>query len=149
MSIDLEETETPNGVLADVLGRVAEKMTEIAAAEQVVKRLEKELAELEGQATEQLGMSGLERCTVAGKTWWRDEALLVSSLKDYREEMLEAAKAEKLDDAIAVNTATLKAWLTERAKARNIPLEDAVKGTRFDGLVSQFVKIRLRSRTTG
>lgn len=147
MSIELEEHETPNGVLADVLGRVAEKMTEIAAAEQVVKRLEKELEELEGQATEQLGLSGLERCTVAGKTWWRDETLLCSSLKEYREEMLEAARAEKLEDAIAVNTATLKAWLTERAKARNIPLEDAVKGTRFDGLVSQFVKIRLRSRT--
>lgn len=149
MSIELEEHETPNGVLADVLGRVAEKMTEIAAAEQVVKRLEKELEELEGQATEQLGLSGLERCTVAGKTWWRDETLLCSSLKEYREEMLEAARAENLEDAIAVNTATLKAWLTERAKARNIPLEDAVKGTRFDGLVSQFVKIRLRSRTIG
>ena len=147
MSIELEEHETPNGVLADVLGRVAEKMTEIASAEQVVKRLEKELEELEGQATEQLGLSGLERCTVAGKTWWRDETLLCSSLKEYREKMLEAARAENLEDAIAVNTATLKAWLTERAKARNIPLEDAVKGTRFDGLVSQFVKVRLRSRT--
>lgn len=149
MSIELEEHETPSDLLADVLARVAQKMAEIAAAEEVVKRLDKELNELESQATEQLALSGLERCTVAGKTWWRDETLLCSSLKEYREEMLEAARAEKLEDAISVNTATLKAWLTERAKARDIPLEDAVKGTRFDGLVSQCVKVRLRSRTVG
>lgn len=147
MSIDLEESETPNGLLADALASVAEKMGELAAAEEVVKRLGKELNELEGKATEQLAISGLERCTVAGKTWWRDEALRVNSLKEFREEMIKAAMAEKLEDAISVNTATLKSWLTERSKALDIPLEDAVKGTRFDGLVSQFVQVRLRSRT--
>jgi hypothetical protein len=146
MSMDFE---TPNGQLSDVLARVADKMREIEAAEQVVKRLDKELASLESQATEQLAISGLERCTVAGKTWWRDETLLCSSLKDYREEMLEAARAENLEDSISVNTSTLKSWLTERAKAKGIPLEDAVKGTRFDGLISQFVKVRLRSRSVG
>jgi hypothetical protein len=139
--------ETPNGLLADVLARAADKMREVAVAEEVVKRLGKELEELESQATEQLGLSGLERCTVAGKTWWRDETLLCSSLKEFRKELIEAARAEKLEDAIAVNTATVKAWLTERAKDLDIPLEDAVKGTRFDGLVSQLVKVRLRSRT--
>ena len=146
MSVDLE---TPNGQLSDVLARVADKMREVEAAEQVVKRLDKELAALESQATEQLGVSGLERCTVAGKTWWRDETLLCSALKENREELIEAAKAEKLEDAISVNTATLKSWLTERARARDIPLEDAAKGTRFDGLISQFVKVRLRSRSVG
>jgi len=143
MSTDLE---TPTGWLADVLARVAAKMIEIAAAEEVLKRLGKECDELESQATELLGLSGLERCTVAGKTWWRDETLLCSSRKEFREELIEAARAENLEDAIAVNTATLKAWLTERAKERDIPLEDATKGTRFDGLVSQCVKVRLRSR---
>jgi hypothetical protein len=143
MSTDLE---TPNGLLADMLARAADKMREIAAAEEVVKRLSKELEELESQATEQLGLSGLERCTVAGKTWWRDETLLCSSRKEFREELIEAARAENLEDAIAVSTVTLKAWLMERARDRDIPLEDAVKGTRFDGLVSQCVKVRLRSR---
>ena len=141
------DSGSPDGLLADVLARVASKMTEIDAVEKEAKRLGKELDELESQATEMLGLSGLQRCTVAGKTWWRDETLLCNSLKEYRAEMIEAAQAENLDDAIAVNTATLKSWLMERAKTLDISLEDAIKGTRFDGLVSQCVKVRLRSLT--
>jgi hypothetical protein len=61
--------------------------------------------------------------------------------------LIEAAEAEGLEDAVTLNNATVKAWLTERAKVSGCPLEDAVKGTRFEGLVGQFVEVRLRSRT--
>jgi hypothetical protein len=66
-----------------------------------------------------------------------------------REKLIEAAKAEKLDDAVTLNPATVKAWLNERAKESGCPLDEAVIGTKFEGLVGQYVETRLRSRVLG
>jgi hypothetical protein len=146
MSVDLTELTPPEGLSA-MLARLVEKQSARDAVAAQLKSMDKELEEMESQAAEQLGASGLDGCRVAGKTWWIDEALRLSLTKDNREALIEAAKAEGLEDAVTVNNATVKAWLTERAKRSDCPLEDAVKGTRFDGLVGQFVEVRLRSRT--
>jgi hypothetical protein len=76
-----------------------------------------------------------------------DESLYVSVPKDNREAVLAAAEAEGLEDAITLNTTTLKAWLKERAKEADVTLERAADGTSFAGLVSSYVKVRLCSRT--
>jgi hypothetical protein len=143
MSVDLMPPEGLSALLAKLVDRQAAR--DVVAAQ--LKTIERELDELESKAAEELGMSGLDGCRVAGKTWWIDEALRLSLTKEHREDLIEAAEAEGLEDAVTVNNATVKAWLTERAKASGCPLEDAVKGTRFEGLVGQYVEVRLRSRT--
>lgn len=150
MTIDLAalaDDLTPPEGLSALLARLVEKQAARDVVAGQLKQMEKELEELEGKAAEQLGASGLDGCRVAGKTWWVDEALRLSLTKEYREELIAAAEAEGLEDAVTVNNATVKSWLTERAKERDCPLEDAVKGTRFEGLVGQYVEVRLRSRT--
>jgi len=143
MSVDLMPPEGLSALLAKLVDRQAAR--DVVSAQ--LKTIERELDELESKAAEELGMSGLDGCRVAGKTWWIDEALRLSLTKEHREDLIEAAEAEGLEDAVTVNNATVKAWLTERAKASGCPLEDAVKGTRFEGLVGQYVEVRLRSRT--
>ena len=150
MSVDLgklaDELTPPEGLSA-LLARLVERQTARDVVAGQLKAMEKELDELESQAAEQLGLSGLDGCRVAGKTWWVDESLLVSVPKDNREAVMSAARAEGLEDAITVNTATIKAWLSERAKETGGDLERAADGTSFAGLVSSYVKVRLRSRT--
>jgi hypothetical protein len=152
MSVDLDamaDDLTPPEGLSALLARLVEKQAAIDALAGQLKSLERELEELESLAAEQLGASGLDGCRVAGKSWWIDEALYVSVPGDNRKKILEAAEAEGLKDAITVNTSTLKAWLAERAKDSGVSLEDAAAGTKFDGLISQYVKVRLRSRVVG
>lgn len=144
MSVD--ELTPPEGLSA-LLAKLVDRQAARDVVAVQLKAIERELDELESKAAEELGMSGLDGCRVAGKTWWIDEALRLSLNKEHREELIEAAEAEGLQDAVTLNNATVKAWLTERAKASGCPLEDAVKGTRFEGLVGQFVEVRLRSRT--
>lgn len=142
MSVNL----MPEGLSA-LLAQLVDRQTVRDGIAAQLKKIERELEELESQAAEELGMSGLDGCRVAGKTWWIDEALRLSLTREHREELIKAAEAEGLEDAVTLNNATVKAWLTERAKATGCPLEDAVKGTRFEGLVGQYVEVRLRSRT--
>jgi hypothetical protein len=152
MSVDLTalaEELTPPDSLSALLARIVEKQAARDTASAAVKKMEKEIDELEALASEQLAASGLDGCRVAGKTWWVDEALRLSLTGANREELLKAAKAEKLEDAVTLNPATVKAWLVERAKEKDCPLDQAVVGTQFEGLVGQFVETRLRSRVIG
>jgi hypothetical protein len=150
MSIDLQalaDDLTPPEGLSALLARLVERQAARDVVAGQLKAMDKEIEELKSQAAEQLGASGLDGCRVAGKTWWVDEALLVSVPKDNREAVMAAAEAEGLEDAITVNTSTLKAWLSERAKEAGVSLERAADDTSFAGLVSAYVKVRLRSRT--
>ena len=144
--MSVQELAPPEGLSA-LLARLVEQQAARDVVAGQLKAMDKELEGLESQAAEQMGLSGLDGCRVAGKTWWIDEALRLSLTRENREQLIEAAEAEGLEDAVTLNNATVKAWLTERAKVSGCPLEDAVKGTRFEGLVGQFVEVRLRSRT--
>lgn len=152
MSVDLEQMDAasqPAG-LSELLAEIVAKREVRDAAARELKRHDADLERLEGLAAEQLGMSGLDGCRASGRTWWLDETLYVSTADANREELIAAAHAEQLDDAITVNTSTIKSFLVERAKANGSgSLVDAVAGTRFDGLISQFVRQRLRSRVAG
>jgi hypothetical protein len=147
MSSDVAEI-APEG-LSDLLARIVVKQEIRDGIAAQLKSVEKELESLESLASEQLGASGLDGCRVAGKTWWIDEALYVSAPKENREKIIEAAEGEGLQDAVSVNTTTIKSWLCERAKRLDTGLDDAAVGTKFEGLISQFVKVRLRSRASG
>ena len=152
MTIDLSalaDELTPPEALSDLLARIVERQKERDAAAAAVKQMDREIEKLESDAAEQLGASGLDGVRVAGKTWWVDEALRLSMVGANREALLKAANVEGLKDAITLNPATVKAFLCERAKDTGCPLDEAVKGTAFDGLVGQYVEVRLRGRAIG
>lgn len=153
MSVDLNalaDELTPPDSLSALLSRLVERQAKRDEAAALVKQMDRELEELENLAAEQLAASGLDGVRAAGKTWWVDQTLRLSVPKDNRDAVLEAAQAEGLaDELITVNTATLKAWLTERAKKAGGDLADCSKGTAFDGLCSEYVETRLRSRVMG
>ena len=151
MTIDLAELEkrvTPPDGLATLLANIVKERAEKDQMAGVVKAMEKKIEEMESLASEQIAASGLDKCRVAGKTWWVDQTLLLSVSKGNRDAVLAAARAEGIEDELlTINTATLKAWLVERCKASESDLSAASSGTAFAGLVSEFVKVRLRSLT--
>ncbi|CAB4176764.1 hypothetical protein UFOVP1423_31 [uncultured Caudovirales phage] len=146
MSVD-ESGTLPSG-LSDLLGRVAYLREEKAAAEAVVKKIGEELDKNERLAVEALGVSGLDGCRVAGRTWWMQEELRLSISADARERVMKAAKKHGIAAEITtIATATLKSWLKEQAQARGRERgQSFVEGTAFKGLVTEFVEPTLRSR---
>lgn len=129
--------------LAAILDRVVSKKSEKDALSKQLKDVDRELDELETLAAEQMALSGLDGVRAAGKTWWIEEQFYLSVPAENREEVLKAATAEGIKDLTTINTATLKAWLLEK---RAEGAETIAAGTAFDGLVSEFRKVRLRGR---
>ena len=144
MTIDLgaiAKEETPASGLAKLLADIVSQREAKDEMANVVKGMEKRLEQLEMLATEQIAASGLDKCRVAGKTWWVDQTLLLSVTKDNRDAVLAAAKLEGFKDGelLSVNTSALKAWLIERVKESGGELADSSTGTAFNGLVEEFV----------
>lgn len=129
--------------LAAILDRVVSKKIEKDALSKQLKDVDKELDELETFAAEQMALSGLDGVRASGKTWWIEEQFYLSVPSENREEVLKAATAEGIKDLTTINTATLKSWLLEK---RAEGAETIAGGTAFDGLVSEFRKVRLRGR---
>lgn len=145
MSVEVPDVA---GELSDTLTRIAELRDRKSEAEAALKAVNDELDRLEKLALESLGASGLDGCRVAGRTWWMEESLRLSVNAGQRDRVLEAAKQENIAEEITtVATATLKAWLSEQAKKRGRERgQSFVAGTAFDGLVSEFIEPKLRSR---
>jgi hypothetical protein len=142
-----DEKDVP-GALCDLLAEVARLRSAKEEADARAKDAGQTLDRMERLALESLGASGLDGCKVAGRTWWLQESLRLSINADQREKVLEAAKKEGIAEEITtVATATLKAWLSERAaKKGRSKGESFVTGTAFAGLVTEFVEPQLRSR---
>ena len=153
MSVDLDSLAAdmqPPDSLSALLARIVERQAERDELAARVKSLDKELENLEGLATEGIKASGLDGCRVAGKTWWVDETLLLSVPKENRDAVMAAAEKEGIaEELVTVNTATLKSWLIGRVKDSGGSMEEATAGTAFEGLVDEYIKVRLRSRTMG
>jgi hypothetical protein len=135
--------------LNEILDAVVKKQAECAEFEMRMKKMNAECKELEDLAAEALAASGLERVTYAGRSWRVETVSYLSVPKDNRDAVLQAAHNEGIaDELTTVNTATLKSWLVERKKELG---EEGVgtlaEGTSFDGLVSEYSQIRLRSRS--
>lgn len=150
MSVDSEVGESQR--LSKLLERVSELQSEKERLAAAAKKVNKELDELEQLAVEELSLSGLEGVRAAGKSWFTREFFSVSVPLERRAAVVAAARDEGLDDMIAVNTSTLKAWLLEnRAQKEG---DDAnggslASGTPFEGLVNEYREVRLSHRTIG
>lgn len=135
--------------LSRLLERVAELQSDKAKMEAEVTSINKKLKEAESLAVEALAISGLDGVRAAGKSWGTREFYSVSIPTENRSAVVAAAKAEGLDDLIAVNTSTLKAWLMERRRGEGEADSGLASGTAFDGLVTEFREVRLSHRTVG
>jgi hypothetical protein len=145
--------QTAEARLTDLLGRLAAKQDEFAAANAVVKGIEGEMDDLETQARDVMELTGMDTCGTAGRTWYLRRDVSVNVPKDKRDAVL--AAAEKVtdmdgvtlaDDLRTILTGTLKAWLKEQAKATDKPEgEPLAAGTPFAGLVNEFTKVTLCS----
>lgn len=135
--------------LNEILDAVVKKQAERDELEMRMKKLNSECKEIEDLAAEALAASGLERVTYAGRSWRVESVAYLSVPKDNRDAVLQAAYNEGIaDELTTVNTATLKAWLVERKKERGEDSGEALAaGTAFDGLVSEYSQMRLRSRS--
>lgn len=95
--------------LCDLLSEVARLRDEKSAAEAALKSVNEMLDRMERLALESLGVSGLDGCKVAGRTWWMQESLRLSVNADQRDNVLAAAQKEGIAEEITtVATATLK-----------------------------------------
>lgn len=138
-----------NDGLATVLEKCAAASKEVDELSSQLRESKRRLEELENLATEMIGASGLSRVSVAGRTWWAEESLLLSIPKEVRDEAFDAAEAEGiLDELLTLNTSTLKSWLVERAKEQGQSLRDAAQGTAFESVVKGCCRVRLRSRAS-
>jgi hypothetical protein len=131
--------------LSETLERVAALYDERDAAEKVVKDIKKRIEQAESLAVEQLAASGLDLVRVAGKSWSLQDFWSVSILADRKEDAVRIANENGLKDYVAVNTASLKAWLVEQHKERGG--ETLAAGTPFDGIVSEYHEKKLRKQT--
>ena len=145
VSDQLETSQRLSRLLERVAELQAEKDRIAAEATAVGKRLK----DAEQMAVEELAASGLDGVRAAGKSWFTREFFSVSVPTENKEKVVAAAKAEGLTDLITVNTATLKAWLSERRKSANGEPTSLAAGTAFDGLVTEFREVRLSHRTVG
>lgn len=133
-----------------LLERVVKKQAEYDEANIRAKALKTELEEIEGLAAEALGASGLEKVTCAGRSWRVETATYLNVPKDNREAVLQAAVKEGISEELTtVNTSTLKSWLTNHHGDNADKVESLAAGTAFEGLVTEYREIRLRSRVAG
>jgi len=140
-----------HGELSALLERVTELDKQIGTLSAQVEDLQRQRAQIEGLAVEEMRSQRLDGVRVAGRSWRVEEALRLSVSKDRRDAVLEAARAAGIEDAITtVATPTLKAWLVERAKeAGRDSGRPFSAGTPFEGLVGEFVELKLRHLTVG
>lgn len=134
--------------LNELLERVVRKQSEHEEALIRLKALKQELDSIESLAAEALAASGMEKVTCFGRTWRTEVATYLSIPKDNRRLVIEAAGKEGIaDELTTVNTSTLKAWLSERHGEGDA--DSLAEGTAFEGLVSEYRAVRLRSRSIG
>ena len=124
--------------------KIAEKSAEVDALKERREHLEK-------LAVEEMTAQRLDGVKVAGRSWRIEHDHYVSVTEDNRKAVLEAAKGEGWDAAlITVNTARLKTLLKERAKEAGMDARRPfTEGSKFAGLVSEYVAPKLRHVTTG
>lgn len=133
-------------------------LTEIAGIDGVIKELNDRIDELkarrnelEDAAVKRLTDEGLDGVKVAGRSWRVEWTHSFSAPEARKDLVMRAAEKEGLLETVtSINTARLKALLTERAKDAGTDARALFSdGTAFEGIVGEFVAPRLRSVSAG
>lgn len=135
-----------SGVLVSALEQITLIDKSISDMEQSIKGLRERRESLEKIAIEEMTTERLEGVRAASRSWRVEYSHHMSVPADSRDAVLDAARAEGWEsDVKQVNTLRLKALLAERARDAGTDARSSfVSGTRFDGLVGEFVKPVLR-----
>lgn len=132
--------------LQDSLSEIADIDSEIKTLNDQIDALKERRNELEDAAIKRITEEGLDGVKVAGRSWrveWTHSFSAPEATKDVV--MRAAAKEGLLETVTQVNTARLKALLTERAKDSGTDARALYSdGTAFEGLVGEYVAPKLR-----
>jgi hypothetical protein len=134
--------------LQAALAEIAEIDRQVAELDDKSDELKKRRGQLEEIALEEIATQRLDGVKAAGRSWRVEWSHSFSAPEARKEAVMEAARrAGLLDKVTQVNTARLKALLTEKAKeAGTDPRRLFSEGTEFEGLVGEYVRPVLRHR---
>jgi hypothetical protein len=142
-------SSTDTGPLHAALAEISEIDKKMVALNGEIDKLKERRDSLEEIAVEELTTQRLDGVKTAGRNWRVEWTHSFSAPEARKEIVMEAArKAGLLDAVTTINTARLKALLTEKAKeAGTDPRQPFSAGTEFDGLVGEYVRPVLRHRS--
>lgn len=143
------QSSTDTAPLQSALAEIAEIDREVAGLNDQIDKLKERRGKLEEIALEEMTTQRLDGVKAAGRNWRIEWTHSFSAPEARKEAVMEAARQAGLLDAVTqVNTARLKALLTERAKeAGRDARQPYSEGTEFEGLVGEFVRPTLRHLT--
>lgn len=146
MSLSMDTAAAP---LQSALAEIANLDKAVAELNDRIDELKKRRDHLERIAIEEMTTQRLDGVKAAGRSWRIEWTHSFSAPEARKDAVMEAARRAGLLEAVTqVNTARLKALLTERAKEAgrdaSLPYSD---GTEFQGLVGEFVAPKLRHLT--
>jgi hypothetical protein len=143
-------TDTQVAPLQRALAEIGEIDAQVKNLNDEIDKLKERRNHLEGIAIEEMTNGRLDGVKAAGRSWRVEWKHYFSAPEARKEAVMEAARRAGLLDAVtSVNTARLKAELTERAKAAG---KDARRlysdGTEFEGLVGEYIQPTLMHVTS-
>jgi len=143
-------TDTPVAPLERALFEIGEIDAKVKSLNDEIDKLKERRNHYEGIAVEEMSNQRLDGVKAAGRSWRIEWSHSFSAPEARKEAVMEAARSAGLLDAVTqVNTARLKALLTERAKEAGMdPRQPYSAGTEFDGLVGEYVRPVLRHVTS-
>jgi predicted AAA+ superfamily ATPase len=143
-------TDTQVAPLERALFEIGEIDARVKELGDEIDKLKERRAHYEGIAIEEMTNGRLDGVKAAGRSWRIEWSHSFSAPEARKEAVMDAARSAGLLDAVTqVNTARLKALLTERAKEAGMdPRQPYSAGTEFDGLVGEYVRPVLRHVTS-
>jgi hypothetical protein len=144
-------SSTDTATLQRALADITATDQEIAKLNERIDDLKTRREHLEKIAVEEIQSQRLDGVRAAGRSWRIEWAHSFSAPEARKEAVMEAARRAGLLDAVTtVNTARLKALLTERAREAGMDASQPYsEGTEFAGLVGEYVRPVLRHVTVG
>lgn len=141
--------DTEAAPLQSALAEIAGLDKAVAELNDRIDELKKRRDHLERIAIEEMTTQRLDGVKAAGRNWRIEWTHSFSAPEARKEQVMEAARSAGLLEAVTqINTARLKALLTERAKeAGRDASQPYSDGTEFEGLVGEFVAPKLRHLT--
>lgn len=142
----MKSSEATEPALQSALTEIGEIDKQIIELNNSIDALKARREQLESVAIEEMSTQRLDGVKAAGRSWRIEWTHSFSAPEARKEAVMEVARRAGLLDAVTqVNTARLKALLTERAKEAGMdPRQPYSKGTEFEGVVGEFVQPRLR-----
>lgn len=146
MSLSMDTEAAP---LQSALAEIAGLDKAVAELNDRIDELKKRRDHLERIAIEEMTTQRLDGVKAAGRSWRVEWKHFLSAPEATKDAVMEAARSAGLLEAVTqINTARLKALLTERAKeaGRDASLPYSA-GTEFEGIVSEHVAPKLMHLT--